>query len=118
MDRGTAGALVVGLLALVAGCASIGPPTEATESPSATAAGGGMSLTDCPYLLEAEPATGSARDRVDETVPYGDLTDARRSEFRRALNGTAELATLPDRWAGSVLVARDGETYYVVASTC
>lgn len=106
------------LAALVAGCASVGPTADATESPSATAPSGGMSLTDCPYLLDAEPATESVRDRVDDTVAYGNLTDARRSEFRRALNGTAELSTLPDRWAGSVPVTREGETYYVVASTC
>ena len=73
---------------------------------------------DCPYLLDAEPATESERDRIDRTVAYENLTADRQSEFDRARTDTAELETLPEVWGSPVLVSHDGEQYYVVASTC
>jgi len=73
---------------------------------------------DCPYLLHAEPATDSHRDRIDRAVDYENLSSARQSEFDRARSDTAELETLPEVWGSPVLVSHDGETYYVVASTC
>jgi hypothetical protein len=78
----------------------------------------GTNPYDCPYLLDAEPATESQRDRIDRTVAYENLTADRQSEFDRARNDTAELETLPEVWGSPVLVTVQGEEYYVVASTC
>jgi hypothetical protein len=78
----------------------------------------GTNYYDCPYLLDAEPATESQHERIDRTVAYENLSSARQSEFDRARNDTAELETLPEMWGSPVLVTDEGDVYYVVASTC
>lgn len=101
--------------------------TGGTDTPSGTptASDGtvpetdvGTNYYDCPYLLDAEPATESQHDRIDRRVAYENLSSARQSEFDRAHTDTAELETLPEVWGSPVLVRYDGEQYYVVASTC
>ena len=98
-----------------------GTDTDGTSTPHDGTVPGtavGTSPYDCPYLLDAEPATDSQRDRIDRTVVYENLTVDRQSEFDRARNDTAELETLPEVWGSPVLVTYEGEQYYVVASTC
>ena len=93
-----------------------GTPTAPDGTAPETAVG--TNPYDCPYLLDAEPATESQHDRIDRRVAYENLSSARQSEFDRARNDTAELETLPEMWGSPVLVSYDGEQYYVVASTC
>ena len=101
--------------------------TDGTDTPDGSPTPGsgtvpetdvGTSPYDCPYYLDAEPATDSQRERIDRTVAYENLTADRRSEFDRARTDTAELEALPEVWGSPVLVTHEGEQYYVVASTC
>ncbi|ELZ29353.1 hypothetical protein C475_04014 [Halosimplex carlsbadense 2-9-1] len=90
----------------------------ATDAPPTDTSTATPDPFDCPYVLEADPATDDQKERIDRRIDYEDLDAARQSEFDRMLNGATEVESLPERWASPVLVNYRGAEYYVVASTC
>jgi len=123
--------LLVALALSVAGCldgGTGGTPEATTEpsstdspAPSPTTDAGAVTTgygTDCPYIVSADRATERQRTDTDRRVDYENLSTERQQEFRQAIGGSVEMATLPEVWSGPVLVNYEGEQYYVVASVC
>jgi hypothetical protein len=107
-------ALLTALL-LLGGCLS--GPAPGTDSTTATASP--APDTDCDYTLSVQEATDDQIERTDSTIAYANLSDARRTEFDRALeNGTYGLGVLFDTSSRPRIVEKGGEQYYAVSYTC
>mgnify|MGYP006281975699 FL=1 len=112
-------AVALAVLLVLGGCASGGPPPSGTTTSSPTETTSPTPNTDCDYTLSVQEATADQIERTDSTLAYANLSDARRTEFDRALeNGTYGLGVLFDTWSRPRIVEKGSEQYYAVSYTC
>lgn len=119
MSRALHTVALVALLVL-AGCASGGPPPTGSGTASPTDTASPTPNTDCGNTLVVQEATQEQIDRTDSTLSYANLSDARRMEFDRALDGGSYGmgSILFETWSEPRIVEKGGEQYYTVTVTC
>lgn len=136
MPRNVAVLSLLSILVVFSGCTQmqVPPGPESTTSPktstvavtstatptSTTTPETTTTYTDCPYYLEADPASEEQISRVEQTLDYQNLSLERQHEFEDALkNGSIELGTtLPPTWGGPRIVEYQGEQYHTVVFVC